>query len=48
MIDKAFEWLFENHPIIFDIIVGAILFSFAWVISGWISDEILYFCQLLH
>lgn len=43
MIDRAFEWLFENHPIIFDMIVGMILFSVSWILCGWISDQITYF-----
>ena len=42
MIDKAFEWLFEEHPILFDSLVVLAVVAVGWIISGAVSDYLTY------
>jgi len=45
MIDKLFEWIFDNHPIIFDILVSIVVIGIAWVVTGIVSDYLLWICM---
>ena len=48
MIDNICEWIFENHPIIFDLIVVILLFAISWMICGVISDQIICFKNYMN
>lgn len=42
MIDKVFEWLFEEHPALFALLVVLSVVAVGWILSGVVSDYLLY------
>lgn len=38
MINKFFEWLFEEHPIVFDLLVFMVIVTLAIWVDGLIVD----------
>ena len=48
MIDRAFEWLFENHPILFYMLIGDVLILIGLVVGWWLDEQIIHLITLLR